>query len=343
MILRIFAVLLITVSAAVYSDTTNTDVLSSHKEQGKKEKEKEYRAWLDTNIGADDFSDMLFSAVKDSSSTGAAIDLLTRYIPSIRGTESRVKALNLLGEYYELTGDIRNAQKAYEQGADVAGSGTDYGLLLKSALMLQYMGEYKRSELQILRSLHKTNNDKTIETCYLLLARVYRLTGDKEGYDEVVKEISKSKRPEILYFLNKSLEGEPDTSPENLLQKGELTLLPDVENAFGLLNGDQGGPAEIVSKEETETEVNVKIAGKNTETAAEDNMFFIQTGSFRNRDNAEYMCRDLEKLGFLTEISDQTISDNLYHKVYIKAKSAEDVPKLILKLKDAGYEGYPVY
>ncbi len=337
MILRIFAVLLITVSAAVYPDTGSTDLPETEK-HGKTE--KEYRTWLDNNTGAENFSNVLFSAVKASGNADTAIDLLTRYLPSIRSSESRVEAFNLLGEYYELTGDIKNAQSAYEHGADIAGDSTDYSLLLKSALMLQYMGEYKRSELQILRSLHRTGDSKTVETCYFLLARVYRLTGDKESYGEMVKEISESKQPEILYFLNKIPEKGYETSPENLLIKGEISLLPDVENAFGLLNLESVETSKEVFKGNRENKS--ETSGKKAEEE-EDNIFFIQTGSFRNRDNAEYMCRDLEKLGFKTEISDQTISGNLYHKVYIKAKSAEEVPKLILKLKDAGYEGYPVY
>ncbi len=338
MILRTAAILLIAVTAAVYADTGSTDIPDTEKHV---KTEKEYREWLDNNTASDNFPDMLFRAVKSSENTGTAIDLLTRYIPSIRSPESRAGAFNLMGEYYELSGDIKNAQSAYEQGADAAGGGTDYSLLLKSALMLQYMGEYRRSELQILRSLHGTDDSKTVETCYFLLARLYRLTGDKESYGEMVKEISESKRPEILYFLNKIPEKGYETSPENLLIRGEISLLPDVENAFGLLNGDREGASETAFREDPEN--NAEVSVKNAETAGGENMFFIQTGSFRNRDNAEYMSRDLAKLGFDTEISDQTISGNLYHKVYIKAKSAEEVPKLILKLKDAGYEGYPVY
>jgi len=66
----------------------------------------------------------------------------------------------------------------------------------------------------------------------------------------------------------------------------------------------------------------------------------VQTGSFRDPENAHYMIRDLKAIGFAAGIMEIRIDDTVYYRVVIgPARTAEKAQAVLMKLKDAGFEG----
>ena len=66
----------------------------------------------------------------------------------------------------------------------------------------------------------------------------------------------------------------------------------------------------------------------------------VQTGSFQDRENAEYMVRDLETHGFEAGIVEKKIAGTLYYRVVLGPPMIPDQAQAILmKLKDVGFEG----
>jgi cell division septation protein DedD/thioredoxin-like negative regulator of GroEL len=66
----------------------------------------------------------------------------------------------------------------------------------------------------------------------------------------------------------------------------------------------------------------------------------VQTGSFRDRENAEYMVRDLEASGFEAVILEKTIGGTHYYRVVIgPLMTVEQAQTVLMKLKDASFEG----
>jgi cell division protein FtsN len=66
----------------------------------------------------------------------------------------------------------------------------------------------------------------------------------------------------------------------------------------------------------------------------------VQTGSFRDQENAEYMVRDLETSGFEAGIAEKQIGGTLYYRVVIgPLMTVDQAQAVLMKLKDAGYEG----
>jgi cell division septation protein DedD len=66
----------------------------------------------------------------------------------------------------------------------------------------------------------------------------------------------------------------------------------------------------------------------------------VQTGSFRDRENAEYMVKDLKTSGFEAGIVEKQIGVALYYRVVIGPLMAvEQAQAVLMKLKDAGFEG----
>jgi cell division septation protein DedD len=66
----------------------------------------------------------------------------------------------------------------------------------------------------------------------------------------------------------------------------------------------------------------------------------LQTGSFRDPENAEYMVRDLKARGFPAEVVAARVGDSLYYRVLVgPAQSVADAQSLLVRLKEAGFEG----
>jgi tetratricopeptide (TPR) repeat protein len=157
-------------------------------------------------------------------------------------------------------------------------------------------------------------------------------------------------------------------SPESALLRGEVDSVPDVQAALGLIRtphelleedqaitppgtengeakaGSNGEEARTSAIEESEKTGEVEQQ-KESGTAAQDREIAeaIQTGSFRARDNAESMERELREQGFQTAIRTALVKNTTYYRVLVRIPEDSDTEEIILKLKEAGYEGYPVY
>ena len=66
----------------------------------------------------------------------------------------------------------------------------------------------------------------------------------------------------------------------------------------------------------------------------------VQTGSFRDRENAQYMVRDLKVSGFEAGIVEKRIGTTLYYRVVISPlMTVEQAQAVLMQLKDASFEG----
>jgi cell division protein FtsN len=69
----------------------------------------------------------------------------------------------------------------------------------------------------------------------------------------------------------------------------------------------------------------------------------IQTGSFRDAENAAYMSRELEREGFTSVVVQADVGGRLYYRVLVPVAFGESEQELLLRLKEKGFEGNPVY
>lgn len=70
----------------------------------------------------------------------------------------------------------------------------------------------------------------------------------------------------------------------------------------------------------------------------------IQTGSFRDEENARYMARDLRELGFPADVRSRVVADTTFHQVVIGVDGdPERANTTIMRLKERGIEGFLVF
>jgi cell division septation protein DedD len=67
----------------------------------------------------------------------------------------------------------------------------------------------------------------------------------------------------------------------------------------------------------------------------------LQTGLFGREENARVMADRLKKAGFTPVVSRRTVNGVSYFAVSVNASG--DVNAVILRLKDSGFEAFPVY
>ncbi|TVR87951.1 MAG: hypothetical protein EA428_12460 [Spirochaetaceae bacterium] len=71
-------------------------------------------------------------------------------------------------------------------------------------------------------------------------------------------------------------------------------------------------------------------------------VYGVQTGSFRDAENAEYMVRDLEDRNFAARQRSRTVGENEFHQVYVPVAGA-DPQEILVRLKEVGFEGFLLF
>jgi len=78
--------------------------------------------------------------------------------------------------------------------------------------------------------------------------------------------------------------------------------------------------------------------------SSEESLVLVQAGSFKMKENAEYLASDLQGLGFAARIVNFTLENKLYYRVVLDPPmSVEEAQKVLMHLKDAGFEGFLLF
>jgi cell division septation protein DedD len=83
------------------------------------------------------------------------------------------------------------------------------------------------------------------------------------------------------------------------------------------------------------------VPAQAAENAAPAGTVTLQTGLFGREENARAMADRLSKAGFAPAVSRRTVNGSAYFAVGVDAGS--DINAMILRLKDSGFEAFPVY
>jgi len=71
-------------------------------------------------------------------------------------------------------------------------------------------------------------------------------------------------------------------------------------------------------------------------------VYAVQTGSFRDPENAQYMVRDLQGQSFQARQRSRTVGDNEFYQVYVPLDGG-DPQELLVRLKEGGFEGFLLF
>lgn len=159
-------------------------------------------------------------------------------------------------------------------------------------------------------------------------------------FELLINENRRSEAAEVL----KELRLKFSRSPEYILAQAmwENRVDAAVIFAFSPLRLFHASPGKAILP--LVTVVEEKKAPVPPLVSSEETLVLVQAGSFKMKENAEYLAKDLQGLGFTARIVDFKLEDKLYYRVVVDPpRVVEEAQKVLMRLKDAGFEGFLLF
>lgn len=339
-------------------------------------------ALLAAPLSADDLSEaerleLIETGVDQAPTVSAALDVVRTHLDRLTGAR-RAKAVAAAAELHALRGDLESAADAYAEAADLAdadaaagggsaGDGADTAQAaaaryrVEEAAIRLEMGEIDTAARLAAGAVRSGRDPGVQRRAALLQARARAASGDAEAAFELARTLSEAEhaptlQPATLLFLYRlarrlERDGEaerarrllselyPD-SPELMLVSGE-TGVSELPRPSAFLGVDAlTAPAHAAETADS----GVDAAGSGTAEGArgrETAPRGVQVGSFKSMENARDMRREMSSAGFAAEIVDSP--DGEFHRVIIAVPEGTDPQRLLIRLKEEGFEGFLVF
>lgn len=305
---------------------------------------KRYYSWIETNATHNELFKVIIRVFELEKDLNKLLGLLINNKNNVNDPDEKYDLLYRTASLLELSGNIELAQQYYQEAAFISQKKESFFSLFNSAVLLYELGEYTSSMSQLKLVKESSGNSLLIIRSDIL--QIKNLLAEnffseaKRLYTALIPTIRTDTDPGSLYvlwelshFLGETKNAETITNfltkayPESLelkLIEKKINNYPSVHR-FLFLKKYPEGPAASAEKPSQITDPG-----------------FIQIGSFADRENAEYRKKDADKAGFSAVIREVTVNNRVYYRLLIPV-SSDDIQRMLLILKDKGFEGYPVY
>ncbi|MDR2070436.1 MAG: hypothetical protein LBP81_03325 [Treponema sp.] len=303
-----------------------------------------------------------FLLTRELETLGKALQTQTAEVSAV----GRKEALTRLARLLALSGNLEGAADAWIKAAAAEPGKRDGASLLEGARCLIAMGQFDAAE-EYVRNILLTGEIREVQTEARYLGS--QIQAFKTGNGAVLDAFLRSpeyadKRPSVLYTLwritgedayRTRLEKEYPSSPEariirDLPAAGQALksstamwlLLPGREGILLSEPAAAAGSPQPAADSPRPGPVSGAKAGAApvpaSQTAASS---ILQTGLFSREENTAVMAERLKKAGFTPLITRRLVNGKEYWAVGVSP--GENMNDTILKLKDAGFESFPVY
>ncbi|MDR3139335.1 MAG: SPOR domain-containing protein [Treponema sp.] len=277
---------------------------------------------------------------------------------SLSGTERR-GAFEGLARLYHLSGDMEGAAKAWTDAAFAEPGYREDGDLLEGAACFIALGEMDKAEASVQTVLLTGRDEKALFKARYLEAQLAAFKSadtsalialiDNPGYGEW--------KPAIYYTLweisgagtyKSRLLAEYPQSPEARILRGDEAVNAGALALWLLFPGREGislGTPSSLSSEGSspirEPEPEAPNRRASPENLAPDaGGTALQTGLFSREENARAMAERLKAAGFEARLARRVLEETVYWAVNVSP--GPDINQTIRKLKEEGFESFPV-
>lgn len=320
---------------------------------------------LQNRLAAEDLSEaerleLIQTAVDRAPTVSAALEVLSTHLDRLSGAR-RAAAVAAAAELHALRGDLESAADSYAEAAgnQEIGQAAAARYRLEEAAIRLEMGEVD-SAARLAEGVVGAARDPHIQRrAALLQARARSAAGDTEAAFDLTRTLSEAQHAPtlqpatllFLYRLARRLERDDEAerarrllselypdSPEMMLVSGGSTVSefpgPSAFLGFDALTApaDAPDPAEAGPAGATASD-----SGSSPEGEPQG----VQVGSFKSMENARDMRREMASAGFTAEIVDAPGSE--FHRVIIAVPEGSDPQRLLIRLKEEGFEGFLVF
>ncbi|GHV20366.1 hypothetical protein FACS189494_03990 [Spirochaetia bacterium] len=255
-------------------------------------------------------------------------------------------AYTKLGRLFRLAGNIEKAGEAWENAAFALPEKRDYAALLESAACSMAMGDWEKAEKSVKFVLLTVRGDKrSFDRAKYLNAQIDAF---KTGNYVILNSYTDdpeyaSVRPQLYYTLWK-------LSGDNEYKVKLITEYPESPEARSIFAASDANVVRASSsaywmlfpgRENVHLEKTAISTASAPEAPPDDiSIPALQTGRYNDQKNAEAQSKRLKAAGFTANIIKRTTSGSTYWVVTVPA--GVNTNQTIIKLKDAGFESFPL-
>jgi tetratricopeptide (TPR) repeat protein len=309
--------------------------------------------------------DLLDNAVDRAPTVSVAIELIREQRELLTG-ENAARAAAAEAELHALRGNLEQAAVVYAEAASTAGNrGRAATYRFEEAALRLELGESEAARALAEAAVAGARNPTVQRRAALVGARALAAEGRLEEAFERARALSEAEHaptlePDTLLFLNRVSRRLDRPDEAERAQRLLAELYPESPELMLLRGGsnvvEMPRPSTVLGFEATSpTSVSVPDSEHEGTSAADrtgdgaggdegdagDDPRGVQVGSFRSTENARDMQRRMGEAGFTAEISDS--ADGSYHRVVVPVDGAREAERLILRLKEQGFEGFLVF
>ncbi|MBN1696043.1 MAG: tetratricopeptide repeat protein [Spirochaetales bacterium] len=320
-----------------------------------------FEKWLEEHRDDEPVVDVVAEYIRIENEPAFFVSTLVPVIPHIQKASLRSGLTAVCALVMELGGNTEEAVRYYIKAANSANDDKKSDYLLNAAELIFEQGDFERTKELLTpvmaqkgksdvrgraaclyaRSLFAAGNTEEAERYYRIIMVENK---DSEAYPQILLGYcelcfvtgKKEKALEIYELLRRSYSGSPE-----YYCAGQL-----IERTESLIESFPGPSSYFLPY--TSIEQEVKKTGseddhsENPPSFDENAPLFIQTGSYVMKDNALEMVKELESHSFKAVIIEKLIGETRYYRVVIEVKKGEISNDIVLRLKEAGYEGFLV-
>ena len=258
-------------------------------------------------------------------------------------TESERRDIFLkLAEIKKISGDLKSAAEYYEKASLAVKGKKDFQALYQSALLFSETAEYRTAEAH-LRAITTFSDDVSLRiSAAVLNARIKTAQGMiEDAYSLLTGVIDANVKlsEEALMFAYDFYKGNNDRFDMNPLKvfiDEQKINMPYHEVKRMITPETLNLIPSTISAVQT-------IADEISSVEKDSSAVYIQLGSFSVKDNALDLIKELKKSGWDAVIKEKTVNNEDFFAVAVPVTDNDEVQNIIIRLKEDGYEGYPVY
>jgi hypothetical protein len=283
------------------------------------------------------FSFSFLYAAENTLSLSSEITRLEKIGASSVSSRERHNAFLALARLYQLSGNNEAALKAWENALKID-SGDGRSLLERGRLLIS-QGEYEKA-LEPLAAVFTGNYamELLLEARFLIAQLEAFRSGNLEPLTALANDADFSEYRRLIYYTLWKIEQSP--AWKALLAK-DFPLSPEAKITAGKALSAQT-PLWILfpGREALALTAPAPTTTAPATTPTVSGSTVLQTGLFSREENARALSERLSKAGFQNVIQTKQQNGGSYWAVYVPFGS--DMNSMIKKLKDAGFESFPV-
>jgi hypothetical protein len=316
--------------------------------------------WTEADSKSADGGDRLVTLAYSEGSIASAVELLVKNTPSLIAGAAKKRAWSALATLHELSGQPEAAALAWSEAAFSEPGRRDDMALIESARCLTAVGETERA-LADVRTILLTGRDPlALGKARLWAGYISAFSGAPDATTLLATYAAdpdyQSDRPSILFVRNRVLGTVDDASrllaeypstPEARIlaaasrKRVDLALTPQ----WLFADARPTAPSEAAGISMTPLPSDAHQAPVKppapVSTSAESAAKALQVGLFKSEQNAQSLVARLEAKKFASTVSKRKVGEASYWVVTVDPGGS--VRDMTMKLKDAGFESFPLF